>query len=187
VHKLEPAPDDGTVRVEMPLPKQVTEDDNRLRVASLWIVRRDQSAAQKGRYPEMSARVTGELNGRHILGQVFVRGRQIPGPPARGHALDTLGLPQQFKLRPSDPNPPVVAAFVYHREVDHAVGALVGKGVCQQAVDYAEHGGRGADAQRERNDGSESEAGLLADLAEEEPKILQHLHLDAGAARRLLD
>src|ERR1700728_993731 len=71
--KLETPPDHRWVRVKMPLPKQVTENDNRLRVPPLRIVRRDQSAAQKGRYPEMTARVTGELNGRNILGQVFVR------------------------------------------------------------------------------------------------------------------
>src|ERR1022692_897331 len=96
----------------MPLPKQVAENHNRLRVPPLRSVRRDQSAAQKSWYAEMAACVARELNGRNILGQLFIRGCQIPSPPACGHALNTLCLPQHGKLRPSDPNPRVASTFV---------------------------------------------------------------------------
>jgi len=115
------------------------------------------------------------LDRRDILREIFVGSGEIPRPPHRGGAFDTLCLTKKLELRTGDPDPPVVTGFVDDDQMDHAVGAVVWERIYQQAIDDAEDGGRRTDAQRERNDGRKGKAGLLAKLAEGEPKILQHI------------
>src|SRR5258708_8577172 len=123
----------------------------------------------------MGPGVSCQLDRRYILRQILVRGRQIPRPPTRGRAFDTFCLTQELELRARDSKPPVIAGFVDDDRMDHAVGAQVWERVNQQAIDHAEDGCRGADAQGQRNNCSKSEAGPLAQLAPGEPQIVQHV------------
>ena len=56
--------------------------------------------------------------------------------------------------------------------MDHAVVVFVGVGIEQDAVDNAEDGGGGADAEHEREHRGDDEAGRFAELAEGEAEIL---------------
>src|SRR5258708_30091845 len=175
VHKLQTAADHRRVAIEMPLPELIAQDHDQLRVLTVGRVGGNQRPAQQGGDAEIAAGVGCELDRRDILRQIFVRGREIPRSPAGGSAFDTFCLPPILELWACDPDPPVVSGFVEDDQVDHAVCALVWERVNQQAVDHAEDGRGGADAEGERQDGRESQAGLLAQLAPGEPQIVQHV------------
>ena len=173
--KLERAPDHGRVAVEAPMPEQVAQQDDRLRVLAVGSVGGDERTAVQRRHAEVAARVRRELDGRDILRQLVVSRGEIPGSPARGDHFRALELTQVAELRPGDTHIAVIAVLVDDDQVDHAVGALVRERVRQESVKDAENSGCGADPQRERNDGSEREPGLPAKLAPEEAKILPHV------------
>ena len=158
----------------MPLPEQVTEHHHRLRVLAFGSVGRNQRAAQKSGHAEMDSGIARELNGWDVLRQFFVGGGEVPGPPSGGYAFEAFHLAQQFKLRPGQFKP-VVAGIGLHHQVDHAIGAFVGVGIRQQAVDHAEDGSGGADTQRQRNDGRKTQAGFLAEFTEEELQVSPHV------------
>ena len=66
------------------------------------------------------------------------------------------------------------------------LGILIGKRLEEDGVDDAENGGIGADAEGQREDGYESEAGILLQHAEREFQILKergHSHLGARLYR----
>jgi len=148
VNQLQVAPHHRRIRIEVALPKQVAQNNNRLRVLAVRRVGRDQGAAQQSGNAEMNPGITGELRRRNILRQVFVRRCQIPGPPTCRHTLQAFNLAQELKLGAGNPDPPGVTALVHHGQVDHAVGALIRVRMGQQAVDNAENGGGGPDTQR---------------------------------------
>jgi hypothetical protein len=56
---------------------------------------------------------------------------------------------------------------------DETAAVAVGEGLEEDAVDYAEEGGGGSDAEGEGEDGGEGEAGGLAELAEAVADVLQ--------------
>jgi hypothetical protein len=115
------------------------------------------------------------LDGRDILWQILAGSGEIPGSPTRRYIFDAPCLPEGPELRTGHSHPTDVAVFVQDDEFDHAVGAQVGIRIHQQSVDDAEDGGGGADAQGERNDGGQRQAGLLAQLPECEQEVLQRV------------
>jgi hypothetical protein len=56
---------------------------------------------------------------------------------------------------------------------DEAAAVAVGEGLEEDAVDYAEEGGGGSDAEGEGEDGGEGEAGGLAELTEAVANVLE--------------
>jgi hypothetical protein len=56
---------------------------------------------------------------------------------------------------------------------DEAAAVAVGEGLEEDAVDYAEEGGGGSDAEGQGEDGGEGEAGGLSELAKTVAEVLK--------------
>jgi hypothetical protein len=70
---------------------------------------------------------------------------------------------------------------------DEAAAVAVGEGLEEDAVDYAEEGGGGSDAEGEGEDGGEGEAGGFAELAEAVADVLMDAWEERVHAGSLLD
>src|ERR1039458_9673442 len=106
------------------------------------------------------------------FGKILIRCGEVPLILAH-HAFDRARLPDLANLGTVQSRPVLVAGLILERQVRHAVRVLIRIGIHQNAVNYAEDGRSGADAQRQREDGGESEAGTLPQLPEGEDRILK--------------
>jgi hypothetical protein len=129
VNELEVAADHRGIRIEVALPKAITEDHHGLRILAIGSVGRNQGAAEERGYAEMRAGVRGELNGGDVLREVLIGGGEVPSAPTRGDTFDAFGFAEGFELRAVDADPTSVAALVDYVEFDHAVGAEIGVGI----------------------------------------------------------
>ena len=84
-------------------------------------------------------------------------------------------MPELLELGTSDAYPSIITVLIDNPQMNHAVGALVWKRVCQEAVNDAENSRGGANSQRERKNRSEGQAGLPPQIAVAELQILQHI------------
>jgi hypothetical protein len=102
-------------------------------------------------------RVRRNVGSDHVLGNVAVRGREVPSIFGN-YALDRPRLAQLLHLRPVDPRVSKSSCAVPEGELHHPVGAGVREGIDQDAVDDAEHGAGRADAERQRKNRRRGEA-----------------------------
>ena len=86
-----------------------------------------------------------------VLGDIAISGRQVPSVLRYG-ALDSPRQSQLLQLRTGQSRIPETASTVTEGELHHPIGAHVGEGIDQDAVDDAEHGARGAYPQGQRED-----------------------------------
>src|SRR5207253_4978267 len=100
-----------------------------------------------------------------ILRKIFAGSGEVPGAPACPGTLDAPGLPELLKLRTGYAYKSIVTVLVDNSQVNHAVGALVWEGVCQQAVNDTENSSGGANSKRQRKNRSEGQAGLPSQIA----------------------
>ena len=99
-----------------------------------------------------------------VLGDIAVGRRQVPA--VFGHdALDRSRLSQLIQLRAAQARVAEAAGAVLQGELHHPIGADVRKRIDQDAVDDAEHRARGANPEREREDGGQRESWTTAQLA----------------------
>ena len=105
-----------------------------------------------------------EVAGLDVFGYVPVRGGEVPAVHA-GNAFNGLGLAELLDLRSVEAGVSDVAGLIEEAELDHAIGVGIGEGVDKDGVNHGEDGACGADAEGEREDCGEDEAGSLAKFA----------------------
>ena len=111
-------------------------------------------------------------DGGDVFGDVAVGGGEIPAV-LPDDAFDGARLPQLIELHAAHARIPEAAGRVPERELHHPIGADVGKRIDQHAVDDAEHGAGGADAEGEREDRRDREARPAAQLARRVAKVAE--------------
>ena len=98
--------------------------------------------------------------------------------------VDRRGFAKYFGLCTVDDEQRAAVVFVAKFDVDHALGVFVGVRIEENAVDDAEDGGGGANAEHQGEDGADSKAGRFEELPKRETQILhQGSHGPTSAAR----
>ena len=118
----------------------------------------------------MVRRVRRDVRRDDILGDIAVRGREVP-PVFRHDALDGSGLTHLLDLSAAHPCPPEASGGVHEGDLHDAIGAHVGEGIDQDAVDDAEDRARGAYPKGQREDRGEGEPRAAAQFARGIAKI----------------
>jgi len=142
----------------MPTPKLVAEYDDGLRVLAEGRIGGNQAAADQRRYAKVGGRTGCQIVPGHIFGKIF-RGGEVP-PILAHYAFDRACLAD------------LLPALSCSTRCTLRSGSLYGIRIHQDTVNHAEYGSGGADAQRQRKDGGEREAGALPQLPEGEHSIL---------------
>ena len=133
---------DGAVAVEVPLPELVAEDDDRLGVLAIDGVRGLQAAAQRRGDAEVLEGVGAEVVGCDIFRQVGAGDCQVP--LVGGECIvDDRRFANLLPLAGGESDAIRFALAGVDAQMDHAVGAEVGVGIDQEAINHAENGGGG--------------------------------------------
>ena len=123
-----------------------------------------------------------------VLGDIAVGGRQVPAILC-DDALDRPCLSKLLDLGAAEPWIPESAGVVPERQLHHAIGADVGKGIDQDAIDDAEDRAGGADPERQREDGRQGKPGPAAQFTRRVAAIADQcghvMGLDGTGARRV--
>jgi hypothetical protein len=102
-----------------------------------------------------------EIAGLDVFWDVAIGGGEVPVVHA-GNAFDGIRLAELLDLGPVEAGVADVAGLIEKAELDHAVGVRIGKGIDEDGVNDGEDGACGANAESEREDGGEDEAGAFA-------------------------
>ena len=164
VDELDGAADDVGIAEVVALPEFVAEHDDGLRVVAEGGVGRDEPAAIECGHAPMIRIVGGDVGGLDVFGDVAVGGGEVPVVHA-DDAFDGFGLAELLDLRAVEAGVAGVAVFIEETDLHHAVGARVGEWVDEDGVNDGEDGACGADAEGERENGGQDEAGALAEFA----------------------
>ena len=110
-------------------------------------------------------------------------------PSSADDALDRPCLSKLIHLRAGHAWIPEAAGVVPERELHHPIGADVGKGIDQDAIDDAEDRAGGADPERQREDGGQGKPGPPAQFTRRVATIADQgghvMGLDGTGARRV--
>ena len=161
----ERASEDRAIAAELRMPERVRQDDH-ASAAGVILVRAEH-AAERGRGAEQREEIGGHLFAQDLHG--FPGSREGAGHAGVAReALERLGEPVVFEVgrRDAKARRRRAARRRHLRQLHEPIGVRVGQRPEQHAIDNAEHGSVGADAERDRQDGHRGEAGRPPERAQ---------------------
>ena len=163
-------PDNRAVAAEAVLPEPIRQDDDFVSAGRAFVL--DEGAAERERMPvaQHAQEPGGGPAGDHALGPF--NGGDVHGASAPGiDVAEGRGSPLPLDIVAGRDRPPLAALLLPHHH--QPIGLSIWQRREERAVDDAEDGGRGGDAERECEHGHGSKAGSSPKKADAEAGVAE--------------